>query len=163
MKKFLGVCILLLGTLIPIGATASPASAACGAKAWVASSALNINNGSSDSGYKIVGRVQRSVCANEGVRVYAYKIDYTATGIRCGTGVQAFRGNPNVLANWNPGTLSTSCSNNVDFTQFWDAPGAYVLVTGSMASNLRCIGATITKVVNNYPDNNYNLPTICVI
>ena len=163
MRKALLAIVLAIASLVPVGLTASPASAvSCSSQTYVqGSTAHNVDPGGpvSSATYLATTRIRYQQCVDPtGIFRRVKSIDWVFQRTSGNSSlVDKFRGNPNVVGSWNPGEKTTTYH-----TLTWTAP-AGTDVYKSDPANERCLGGNATYVINVYPDVTKAMPSVCVI
>lgn len=172
MKKALAAIVLATACLVPVGisATTTAASAATcettpRAKAGSVSFTPDPSDGNNPGTWLITTRVDWTRCTT-GYGAYAKNITVRffidkQQGI-CGA-VDLWRGNPDILGGWNPGTKDSNwvCANPVIA---WYGPGALQVYSTDTYDN-RCLGGSVTAVGQYMPNGSATkaLPQVCII
>ena len=177
MKKILIALALCLSALVPAGAGVVGSSAhaedpTC--QPWDTKSKIDAvtvaipPGAGSDETWSIKSTLSFQKCSGGSrANIGYFQVVLTRTGgavcshDRQGAGVHTdWRGNPNVLGNWNPGEKTVDCDTPTT-TLFWGAPQT-AGVFASDPPNERCIAVHLTAVVRLANDTGKDTESICL-
>lgn len=90
-----------------------------------------------------------------------YVVQISRANGDCGE-VRSWRVNPNIIGNYNPGEQTRYCQDDdaVD-VMTWN-PEYGKTIYPSDPANEKCLGAHVTIDINNWPDQHYDLTSLCV-
>lgn len=171
MKKALLAIVLAVASLVPIGLSASPASAAgCSTFLSKQNSAYHHYG---DGTWLFQAAVGYQICStttgDQYAKINEYKVGITLVSTGCGGGtvgtfghpITGWRVNPDALGAWDAATKTVSnCSPGV--ISFSGVAGT--IVWQSSPSNIRCVSGHATPMIKLWPDGApATIPNLCVI